>query len=397
MISERLMAPGSFTIPMRIDAPYGMWSTVKPIDEAGGGHIVITPEWINPLVAGDAGMLAASRYTGPILEKKFDDGALTIGGAGMGWWLGDDEAGDVYETAVSLSSATLTTSLTALLPDAITAGTIGGTDGTFTGTFHYEIPRDAIHTVMSVLQAEYRINPDGTMDAGRNTSLFNVSNPPVIVTRFRSGSDPNLIGVPVATLKSTLNSRDYASRALVITVAGSGSKSLDLAVNQSPAASGKDIHGNTIVRTLVYETSPGDAATTGMFLRTELNEHRQTQESTISTGYWELSGGTWNVGDGFWVFDDPAFVDTGNSVRFRGDTINPKKMRLIQASWPLVRGMGVAFRDDSGAYTDLTDWVKWEAQDQSIGLGLQGSDLGGRIPGATSLTVRDFVPISGGG
>ncbi len=394
MIFEKLMSPGSYTIPLRIDAPYGLWGTVKPVTEAGGGHIVVTPQHMNPRVIGDTGMLAAARYAGPVLEKTFNDGAFTVGGAGMGWWLGDDYTGDVYETAVVLSNATLTAALTALVPSAISIGTVVNTVTNFTGTFHYDIPRDAVATVMAATKGEYRVNPDGSIDAGQNSDLFTTSNPTVVVTRFGSGSDPNLTGVPGATVKSVQDSRGYASRALLITVAADGSATLDASANQSPAATGKDILGNTIVRTLVYETAAGDPSTSGGFLTSELAEHIDMDEATVSTGFWELSGGTWNVGDAFWVYDDPAFVDVTNQIRFRGDVLHPKKMRLVAASWPLIRGMGVAFRDDTGTYTDLTDWIRWEAQDQTAGLVNPATDLGARIAGASMLTIRSFVEVA---
>jgi len=389
MIYERLMAPGAYTIPMRIDAPYGLWNTVKTVVEAGGGHIVITPQWLDPRVIGDAGMLAAARYAGPVLTKTFADGAFTIGGSGMGWWLGDDNKGDVYESEVTLSSAAMAECLTALLPDAITQGDIEATSS-YTGLFHYDIPRDAVASLMANIRAEYRINPDGTMDAGFNTTVFNIDTPTVVVTRFQSGADPNVTGVSVASMRSVEDVRAYATRALLIDVAEDSSTSLNDSFDQSGIV-GKDIHGNTIVKTLVYDSAPGGTSTPQEFLRSEVAEHVQTTESVLSTSMWELSEGTWNVGDAFWVYDDPAFVDTGNEVRYRGDVIHPLKMRLIAAAWPLIRGMGVAFRDDAGVYTDLTDWVKWEAQDDAIGLGSQASDVGGRQQAATALTVRTFV------
>jgi len=390
MIYERLMAPGSYTVPLRVDAPYGLWNTVKTVAEAGGGHIVITPQRLEPRLIGDAGMLAAARYAGPVLTKTFSDGGFTIGGAGMVWWLGDDELGDIYETEVSLSGANLSTALTALLPDAITSGTVSAGEVSFTGLFHYDIPRDAIASVMAASGAEYRINPDGTMDASLNTNLFSLGTPTVVATRFQSGSDPNIVGVPVASLSSVSDSRAYATRALLIDVAEDSSMSMNLARDQGGIV-GKDIHGNTIVQTLVYESAPGGTSTAASFLSSEISEHIQTTETTISTGFWELAGGTWNVGDAFYVYDDPAFVDTDNELRFRGDVIHPLKMRLVAASWPLVDGMGVAFRDDAGVYTDLTDWVKWEAQDDAVGLGSQASDLGSRSQSFTSLTVRTFI------
>jgi len=398
------MAPGSYTVPLRIDAPYSIWDTVKTVAEAGGGHIVITPQRLDPRLVGDTSMLAAARYAGPVLSKTFTDGAFRVGGAGMGWWLGDDTAGPVYETAVTLTGANLSTALTALLPAAVTLGTVTATGNLFTGTFHYETPRDAIATLMATTEAEYRINPDGTMDAAVNQDLFTIVTPTVVVTRFGSGSDPNFAGVPVATLKSVDDAYSYATRALLVTVAADGSASTDASANQAPVATGKDINGNTIVRTLVYNSGPGGASTPGLYLASELGEHLLTTESTLTTGFWELAGGGWNVGDAFWVYDDPAFVDTANQVQFRGDVIHPRKMRLIGASWPLVDGMGVAFRDDAGVYTDLTDWIRWEAQDQTAGFGTTGTDIAGgvgggggsTVQGASTLTVRSMVARAAG-
>lgn len=391
MISEVLMAPGSFSIPLTVEA-HNVWDTVKKVTESGGGHIVITPQWVEPWVLGDASMLAAARYTGPVLEKDYENGAFVIKGQGMGWWLGDDEKGDVYETAVTLTSAALNgTNLGLLLPDAITAGTVTAAYSNFTGTFHYDIPRDAIATFLAALESEYRINPDGTMDAGLIDNLFTITTPTVVVSRHVSGSDPNYIGVPLATLKSSEDARSYATRAVLIDVASDGTKTLNTAASQSPSPTGKDIHGNTIVRTLVYESQPGDPGTPVDYLQAELNEHIDIEESTITTGYWELAQGTWGVGDAFYVWDPPAFYDTDNQIRYRGELIYPKKLRLIAASWPLVRGMGVSFRDDSGAYTDLTEWVKWEAQDQTTALGQQGSGLTPNIPGASTLVVRNYI------
>jgi len=394
IINERLMSPGSYTIPFRTDTPYGLWDTLKSVFQTGGGHIVITPEALDSRMIGDTGMLAAARYTGPLLEKTMTDGTLSVAGAGMGWWLGDDQAGDVYTTKVSLSGTEFSTAITALLPSALTAGTLTNTTSSVTGVFHYDTPRDAINSACAIANGEWRANPDGTLDAGANSDLFTITTPTVVVTRLGSGSDPNFNGVPTATLKSHENARTHTTAAALINIDSGGNVTALATAAQSPAVTGKDIHGNTVVRTLVYESSP--SASASAFLRSELNEYRTTLQSTLSTGYWEIVGGSFNVGDAFWVWDPPAFVDTTNQIRFRGDLVFPRKMRLLAASWPLVRGMGVAFRDDTGTYTDLTDWIEWEAQDQSVGLGLQGTDLGPRIHGASTLQIRDFVPVVGG-
>lgn len=399
MITEVLMGPGSFTIPFRVDAPKGkLWSTVLPVTEAGGGHIVITPQHTDPAEIGDSGMLSAARYTGPVLRCGISNGKFKAEGVGMEYHLGDDLMGDRYTSAVALSSDVLTDCVTALLPPSggITTGTVTNTGYTHTGTYYYDTPRDALNTMLADINAERRINPDGTLDAGANSDLFNIDDADitVLVTRLDSGSDPSYKAVPTATLASHVDARTHASRAVLISSTGSGSGSVIASANQSPAMAGKDIHGNTLVRTLLYDSDPDGSV--NQYLATELAEYRLTSETNLSTGYWQLSGGGFNVGDAFWVWDPPAFVDTANQIDYRGDTIFPAKMRLISASWPLIEGMGVAFRADDGTYLDLTEWINWEAQEESIGLGLQGSDLGTRIPGATTLIVRDFVAVTGG-
>ena len=63
-----------------------------------------------------------------------------------------------------------------------------------------------------------------------------------------------------------------------------------------------------------------------------------------------------------------ALVDTDNEIFFRGEYINPYKLRLLSASWPLTEGMGVYFLAPSATttWTDLTRFVQWEQESGSI-------------------------------
>ena len=404
MITEVLMRAGSFDIGLELEAPWDLFTTVLGIDEGAGGHVVITPQWLDADVMGDTAMIAAARYAGPVLNKEFRDGVFTISGAGMGWWLGDEDGkGDVHESQISLATATLATSIAAAIPPggSITAGTIGAGELTYTGEHIYQTPLEVIRTIVAGTMAEYRVNPDGTIDASRNDLLFDMT-PNVVVARLISGSDPEYSGVPIATARSTRNSRRYATRAILVKTEIDGSHTLVAGQAAPSAATGKDIHGNAIDRTLIIEGDLGVDVSASGFLQTELRDHTFVEEMELTTGFWELLNGEFNVGDTFWIYDPPALVDTTNEIWFRGDYLFPIELRLVRATWPLVRGMGVWFRDGAAAWTDLTDFVLWDVNDaQSVDTAQSESALrGGRFAGAfggTTLTVRMFVKGEAGG
>lgn len=401
------MRAGSYDIPLRLDAPWDLFETVLTIDEGVGGHIVITPQWLDAGVVGDTAMLAAARYTGPVLNKEFRDGEFTISGAGMVWWLGDeDDKGDIHETEVALSGATLTTAVNAALPPggSITAGTIGSAEAAYTGNHIHQTPLQILRTIMNSAGAEFRVNPDGTLDADVNGNLFNLPSEgdAVIAARLISGSDPVYTGIPIATARSTRSARRYATRALLVDEQVDGSKTLRVGTDRG-GVTGKDIHGNTIDRTTHVLSTHGDSSISAQqYTTTELNENNTVEEMELTTGYWELINGGFAVGDVFYVYDPPAIVDTSFNVWFRGDYIHPVELRLVAATWPLVDGMGVWFRDGDAAYTDLTDYVKWEVPfAQAVDTGATESALrGGRFTGTyggTTLTVRSWVEQLPGG
>jgi len=397
------MRAGSFDITLELDAPWDLFETVLGVDEGAGGHVIITPQWLDADIMGDTAMIAAARYSGVVLNKEFRDGQFTISGAGMAWWLGDEDGkGDVHEAQISLTNAALSTSIAAAIPPggSITSGTIGSGELTYTGEHIYQTPLEVIRSIMAAQMAEYVVRPDGTIDADKNFDLFDMT-PNVVIARLISGSDPEFSGIPIATARSTRNSRRYATRAILVKTEIDGAKTLVEGRNQT-AATGKDIHGNTIDRTLIVEGDLGVDVSAVGFLDTELRDHLFTQEMELTTGFWEIINGTFQVGDTFWIYDPPALVDTTNQEWFRGDYIHPLELRLIRATWPLVRGMGVWHRDGDAAYTDLTDHVLWDVNDaQAVDTGQSESALrGGRFVGAfggTTLTVRSFVKGEAGG
>lgn len=358
MINERVMSQGSFEVRFSLEAPLSLWNTVVDF-----GHIVITPQHVDHRLFDDATMLSMARYSGVKLESTLDEEGLKVMGAGMVWWLGDEEGkGPIIETAAVLSDDTIATSLAAVLPPAITVGTIVEPPATYTGEHQWETSLDAVRTIVASTGCEYRVNPDGTIDAGPNNDVYNIDTPIVVVTRTnRSGGDPSYKGVDVTRLKTNLNSRPYASRAIVTTTDSDNVQILVGGQDRAPAPTARDLHGNIIDRAILLESS-GSPVDVTLYLQTQMNEHTTVSNQEVGTDFFEIQNGDLRIGDAFWCYDPPAFEDLGNEVFFRGEVIFPKRLRLIAASWPLLEGMGVYFRtpDTVPVYHDLSPYVAWE-------------------------------------
>lgn len=354
------MSQGSFDVRFGLDAPLSLWTSLSEF-----GSIIITSQWVDHRLLDDATMLATSRYTGVIHRKKLTEQGLEISGAGVVWWLGDEEGkGDILEAKVTLTSSTLSAAIAAVLPDAITVGTITNPAETYTGEHQWETPLDAIRTIVASVGCEYRVNHDGTIDAGPGNTVYNIDTPIVVVTRNQnSGADALLKGVDVERMSTELAANAYATRAIVVTEDSNNVKTLVGGQDRTPTPTYKDLHGNTIRRVLVLETS-GTPVEVTLYLTTQMNENTLVQTQEISTEFYEIANGDLRVGDAFWAYDPPAFVGT-SEVWFRGGPIWPVKLRLTAASWPLRPGMGVYYRPPmvspvAADYIDLTNWVEWE-------------------------------------
>ena len=87
--------------------------------------------------------------------------------------------------------------------------------GTYTGTHHLQSQKQVLDKVMDTFGAEYKINPDGTMDAGDQDDLFVVT-PEAIMVRRQSGNDPNIDGVTGHEMRSDMNARKWTSKIVLI-------------------------------------------------------------------------------------------------------------------------------------------------------------------------------------
>ena len=369
-VQEVLKALGSWEVKLVPQTPRDVLDRLDYF-----GHIAIIPGRLDPLQYGD-NLLTTARYVGVLRTKTIgDDGRtnapqddLSVGGVGMAMWLGDeDNKGAVYENAITPASASFAATINMLLPasgaGAVTAGTIYSVAGQYTGKHQYESPRQAISYVCDTMSTtsvpvSWRVNGNGTLDAGPDANLF-VTNPTCVITTREAGEDMFLRALPGST-DVTRDVEDYSTR-VVLLAEGNGSSIATGSADISPATSYKDIHGNALKLTrLVSEsdTSTGNASTRAQLALSQFTSTRNALQ--LSTSDYDIHG-TFQVGDRVWVYDpDSGLVDTSTEITFRGTRINPIKLQVTEANWPVTKQYTVAYRDANGVWTDLTQYVEWE-------------------------------------
>ncbi|WP_432131250.1 fibronectin type III domain-containing protein [Streptomyces tendae] len=378
-VKEVLQAPGSWELSLSTATPRDVLDAIHFF-----GHLAVVPGRLDPAQYGDV-LLTAARYVGVVRNKEVSGnrGAMTtdglnsyrISGASMAIWLGDEDGkGAVYEVPVALSAQTFANSIRALLPGsgAVDEGTLHTVAGTYTGTHRFEDPRTAITYVCGVFTSdqdnpvEWRVNGDGTLDAGKVSDLY-VSVPKCVVASLASGYDLDLTSLG-GDFETERDVEDFTTR-VVLLAEGEGESiatgSADIIANPY-----LDIHGNPVQMTQLVSES--DTSTGNADARAQLQLNRFTnprQALTLSAADYDIRG-SFQVGDYVYAYDpDSGLVDSDNEITFRGQRINPVAIRVSETSWPITEGHTVAFRAQDGTWYDLTDYVEFES------------------PGSTSITV----------
>lgn len=334
------------------------------------GHIAVIPGPINVTEYGD-NLLAAdvARYVGVYRTKSANVDGITIGGVGLESWLGDeDSTGDVFETPVVLTGASFVAAITALLPagGAITAGTLHAIAGTYTGTHQWVTPRAAIDYVTQLFGATWRVNNNGTLDAGLESDLY-VTTPQAILVAKDDTPDLRYVSLPgSATMDRDV--ADFTTRVVVL-AEGEGD-SITTGSADNAVIPYNDIHGNPVVVTRLVSESDTTAANADARAEVILNQFSgERPRVSLSTSQFDMRGDV-AVGDYIYVYA-PAngFEDFANEENWQGEIINPVKLQCIELSWPIVQGWTVGFRDVDGVWIDLSPWVAFEGGETNIVVG----------------------------
>jgi len=402
-ITERLMAPGNFTV--NFSQEFTPTAIIESIKE--WGHIVVTPQEIDVDTLNDSDILSSSRYTGIVLNRTLEEGVVTVAGQGLELYLGDGsgkgmviaESNNIGKvrtyTNVTLSEALFNSSVVDGKPfgimrdeagnlQAIQQGTISDPATLYTGQHFVETALSALKFVSEILNTEYRVNPNGTIDAGPSANLFvgvGSNEPTSVVVKSAYGEDPEYEGVTPSGLRSEFDATDWVSRVDFTGEVGYFNIPTDVAGEASLSSIPyKDLHGNDLKRVGLVQEPEAPEEHLNTRAQAMLNELARVKKIlNLDLTQYEVSGDM-KVGDFVYAFDpDVGFVDTDEDataesrdkyeVTFRGQTITPAKVRVTGLTFPIMSGMGVYFRDKDGNYTDLTEYVQFESGATQVELG----------------------------
>lgn len=381
-----LQALGSFSVQLSPDTPQSV------IDAIGYyGHVVYVPGRYDVRQMGDA-LLKSARYSGivRIIDTKNDQ--VSVAGVGMLAWLGDeDDKGHVFDPAVSFTDTPFATVINALLPPAVTGGSIYSVAGTYTGTHQYQSARTAIDYVCGVFDAAYRVNPDATLDAGPEANLFTTI-PTAMVVRRGAGRDLNLRAL-LGNLDVQKDIADFTTEVILIgNGTGTTTTTATATIANNPYL---DMYGNPIERTRIVTESSTDNTNADSRAQLALNRFSSDRKVIgLDTAEYDVEG-SFKPGDYVYVYDvESGLYDLNHEVEFRGQTLHPTVIQVVGVSYPIEDGSTVAFRDGHGNWTDLTQYVVWEAGSSTVNVGsrprtLTSSSLSDPAVGIALATAPD--------
>jgi len=402
-VTEKHMGRGGFTV--NFSQEFTPTEIVESIQE--WGHIIITPQEIDIKTLTDAEIKNLSSYTGIVLNRILEEGVVSIEGQGLALYLGDGQGkgmviaesnniGKVRNyTGTTLAETLFNSTAQTNKPlgimrdeagnlQAITQGTINNPTGTYTGSHFVETAYSALQFISEVLSTEFRVNMNGTLDAGPAANLFEgvgTAQPKSIVVKTAYGQDPEMEGVVPLGLKTEFDAMDWVSRVDFIGEVGYFDVATDVAGEANLSSNPyKDLHGNALKRVGLVQEPAVPENLLNLRAQTILNElSRVKKVLNLDLEQYEVTGDM-KVGDFIYAFDpDIGFVDTATEataesrslyeIAFRGQNINPVKVRVKGITYPIRNGMGCYFRDKDGNYTDLTPYVQYESGSAQIMLG----------------------------
>ena len=393
-VTERLHRPGSFTLRLT-DEGVSQVGNISLLD-----HLVLTPTYIrDPGAFSDANLLSVATYTGVITGKPDE---RTIEGEGLGWWLGTGEGlGDLIDTAITGTAQTLSQWVTLLLPSSITVGTVTNTGTTHSYTYQWMTRREALIHMCRAVGAEWRVNPNGTLDAAAPATLWG-STAKAMVTRKPEGSEGTLRGLEATDITPSQNIDGYTTKVIVVGRLNDGAA---VATGSATGANVyKDFHNNNVVMERLVDAPTDPAANLTATATNTLNLFSSVRRKI------EVSTRTHNIaldvrpGHYVYCYDLKAGIyDLANQQTWRGETLPAVLLRCKGYTYP-ISGGGVYIRR-SGAtptYLDITPWVEWDTGDVRWEIGSsdwdvdqQSDQLGGAFLGENPDVV-DRVAIGSG-
>jgi len=379
---------GDFTLQLDEATP---GSVVAALNRAAFGYLRVYAAHL------PVELVAASRagglFTGVILRRP---DRFEVGGHSATMLLGaasDGRPGSAEQGPVTLVAQEYTTTISAWVGNILTntacviqPGNIGS--GQPAGTVaHGNLARQTPKTMLDTFirprfRCEYRVNPDLTLDTGTAIALYPFVAPNQPVVTRRGGRDLNAAGVHASQLGLDSSWDDWAYRVItrIDTPALSG-----IATQTNPyinSATGAPLNWTKVVA--MSATGQVDnveaQADADENSALELASTVRSRTVTVNVDDYETSRRI-PAGSYVWVYDvDEGLYDSTNALPYRGQTIFPAKLRVMETTWPLEPGMGVYLdnrhNDSAAGIVDLTRYVRWDDGGATLTVGAPRATLG---------------------
>ncbi len=373
MITERVMQLGDWSLTLHPDTPKAVRDLI-----VGWSMLVVMPTPLDVADMNDA-QLANARYAGIVTRPG---PYFRIGGHGLAMLLGTDQRAYgngiparafthwLVPAAVPFASAIFAAIDDCGLDVGTTTDPSGGTYYPAGISYHYAKHRTVLDAVCRFYDAEWRVNPNLTVDAARYDVLYGP--PTVVVTRRPGGRAIGGTGIE-ALLDAQADLWDYASRVVIRGQTTVGAYGPTSAVYRNP--------GTQWLSAVAEEDATdldGDLDVAAQRLHGTLQHAHQTV--TVSSDVYDF-GEYVPAGSRIYVYDPDVGILSeptiaANAVEWDGEMIKPLTFRALSVSWPLEDGPAVFIRRITGAgafgtpeYVDLSPYVIRESGATRVEIG----------------------------
>lgn len=396
-IDLELQEEGGWSVPLLTETPRSVLDAID-VRTYAYSTLILTPHHLHTSDVTSANLLDLAIYTGVYLAQT--DGRLNLEGAGLIWWLGqENDGGDLYSGA-DFTSANLdledqldarifTSFANGLTKGTVNADatlrTIKGEGGTTRRQF-----LDTICALYPNGPYEWRVNTDGSVDVNLKATLYPTTTTPTVVLSQEGGRDGVVTGIRADLDLSDIDVTDYRTDIEVDWNEGANN---GVASNTEPSTWVDFGGGNIVLRSEIshrprrnFRDRPNkwsDRVAAAHYAAWVVNS--QTQANQVATRHanqvasyattLDATIDEYNplrfltTGDTVYAYDqDLGLVDTANEVYYRGSAIHPKKLRVEAMSTPILDGYGVYVDTDDGL-VDLTPYVDFEEGETTLELG----------------------------
>lgn len=363
--SEALMAVGSFELTLRADTPTSVLDAIDPYST-----IAITAAPVPATTTWD-GILASALFTGYVTgrpERNIFEGPSLAG-----------HLGDADGTAGGYTAYTGSTlPFDALIPKALQGSTSQPRNPIAAGTIHdigaptrggaweSTTARDALATIMAIYadyDAEWRVNPDGTLDAGTAEQLHGVATVRALISRLGAGNDPGIVGLDT-TIDVDADWEDWAS-IIKATTSDAGYVYVYTAANPY-----RDHAGVPLVRCreIAYDTS--STVTASDLARAELAAGGERRSIKLTLDNYDVrttDGTRLAVGHTVAVYDPlNGITNPDHPILFHGRYIAAQLVRIVAWDRPIRTGYGIYAQRSTGSQ-DVIDLTRYLEPDTGAG------------------------------